>query len=360
MTTISKEKFLPPLWILTLLAVLSLSWLVMQLKELVVLLIVGYSISYVIDPVLEFLEKLKIARSRGVILIIFVMVGVVLAAIFSAVPVLLDDYERLSNNFPQYIRIVQDRFQGIIDKVRSILPPSTRNHLNSLSASSLTAQLFDGTHTAKILFALKEALLQGYSFTLTIINLFLLPFIVFYISVDFDGYHKIALSFIPNKYEKKVKELALEIHGHIASFISGQILIGIILTFFYLVGLGAIAKIELWFLLAFLSGFGNIIPYLGFVVGIVLSSIMALVTHEQISAVFWVWGVYIFVQSFEGLFITPKIMGEKVGLSPLSVILAIVAFGKIFGLIGIFLAIPIAAIVKVLSKHLHVWVVKKV
>jgi predicted PurR-regulated permease PerM len=86
---------------------------------------------------------------------------------------------------------------------------------------------------------------------------------------------------------------------------------------------------------------------------------MALVTFGDISHVFWVWGVYAIVQFLEGTFITPRILGDSVGLSPLVIILALFAGGQLFGLLGIFLAVPAAATLRVLARSSYQWVVAR-
>jgi predicted PurR-regulated permease PerM len=125
----------------------------------------------------------------------------------------------------------------------------------------------------------------------------------------------------------------------------------------YAIGLWAIG-VELWILLAIISGFGAIIPYMGFLVGIVLSLVMALVTFGDLSHVLQVVGLFLIIQFIEGWVITPKIVGEKVGLSPIIVILAILAAGHLFGLLGVFLAVPGAAVLRVLLRHAHQWVIR--
>jgi predicted PurR-regulated permease PerM len=113
--------------------------------------------------------------------------------------------------------------------------------------------------------------------------------------------------------------------------------------------------VDLWLLLAAIAGFGNMVPYVGTVSGILLSSVMALVTFGDFSHVFSVLGVFAAVQLIDGTIITPRIMGESVGLSPLVIILALFAGGQLFGLLGIFLAIPAAATLRVLVRHSYNW-----
>jgi len=92
-------------------------------------------------------------------------------------------------------------------------------------------------------------------------------------------------------------------------------------------------------------------------VGIVLTSVMTLVTFGTFSPLLSVWAYFAVVQTVESIYLTPKIQGDKVGLSPLVVILAIVAGGKLFGLLGIFLAVPAAAIIRVLGQKTHKWLI---
>jgi predicted PurR-regulated permease PerM len=149
-----------------------------------------------------------------------------------------------------------------------------------------------------------------------------------------------------------VRDIALEIDSYVSAFVRGQFMIGTILFLLYGAGLWFVG-VELWLLLALIAGFGNIVPYLGFLAGIVLSTLMALVTFGDFAHVVQVWVVFAIVQGLEGTVITPRILGEKVGLSPLAVILALVVGGQLFGLLGVFLAVPAAAALRVLGGYLH-------
>jgi predicted PurR-regulated permease PerM len=142
----------------------------------------------------------------------------------------------------------------------------------------------------------------------------------------------------------------------LSAFVKGQFIVCTILFTIYACGLGLL-RIELWFLIAFIAGYGNFIPYFGFVSGILLATLMTMVTYGDFLHLLLTWSVFGFAQLLEGSFITPKIVGDSVGLSPLVIMLALVAGGTLFGLLGICLAIPLAAIIKVLGsallKHLY-------
>jgi predicted PurR-regulated permease PerM len=124
----------------------------------------------------------------------------------------------------------------------------------------------------------------------------------------------------------------------------------------YAIGLGLVG-VDLWLLLAAIAGFGNMVPYLGTAVGLTLSCIMAVVTFGDVPHIAWVLVVFAVVQFLEGMIITPRIMGESVGLSPLVIILSLFAGGQLFGLLGIFLAIPAAATLRVLARYSYRWAV---
>lgn len=319
------------------------------------LLVVGYCMAYVIDPLLGALQKRKISRGVGVFAVFGVVLIVLLLLIVTALPTILREYGKLSSNFAVYLETAKTKALELFASVKEYLPSTT---IDSSSSSFLDyLPSVGGDVLQKTVSGLTGALLQGYSITLTLVNLLLLPFIVYYLAIDFQDLHSAILKIFPPTLRKTVSRLALEIDGYVSAFVRGQFVVCCILALLYSIGLGLVG-IELWFLLAVVSGFGNMIPYLGCLVGIILSSIMALVTFGDFTHLLMVWGVFGVVQFLEGTFITPKIVGDKVGLSPLAVILALFIGGQLFGLLGIFLAIPMAAALRVLMRHTHAVLLK--
>ena len=346
------ESIIPPRWLITLVALALGAWLVYQLKEIVVLLVVGYCIAYVIDPLLQMLEKWKISRRVGVFVIVGGAVVVVGLLCLTALPTIEREYDKLSSNLPQYIDEARAKANPILSRVRDYLPKALGNgeipHIPSVSGDAVKG----------IIATLINALLSGYNIVLILVNVALLPFIVFYVAVDFRRLHVGFLLLFPASRRSSLLRLGKEIDSYIAAFVRGQLLVGGILSSLYFVGLNIIG-VELSIVLALLSGFGNLIPYFGFLSGIILSSIMALVTFGDMSHLAQVLILYTVVQILEGTLITPKIVGDKVGLSPLVVILSIVIAGKLFGLLGIFLAIPSAAVLRVLAREAHRWLINR-
>jgi len=352
MAHLRSSTILPPPWVVTLAGVGLLGWLLVELKELVVLLVVGYSIAYLIDPLLELLERRGVSRAVGVLLV-FVAAAAGCALLFlTAVPTIVREYEKLSLNLPSYVAIARDRFGGLFDLARSWLPAPLQTGVDGDLGAGLPA--LSGETVQRLVRGISSALLGGYSITLTLLNLTLLPFIVFYLAIAFHRLHRGALDLFPVLQQRRIARVAGEIDRYVSAFVRGQLLVGTILFCLYAVGLGSVG-VELWLLLAVISGFGNMIPYIGFLVGIVLASIMALVTFGDFTHLLQVWGIYLVVQALEGTLITPRVLGDKVGLSPLIIILAIFAGGQLFGLLGVFLAVPGAAALRVLAGATHTW-----
>ena len=314
--------------------------------------------SYIISPALNYLESKKISRSVGFFIVFTLFILILVTLALTAIPTLIEEASNLITKLPEYITSAREKTNLLILELKARSPEPIAKYLNNQTFKNLVPTFNEG-YIQSILSGLFTALLKGYSVTLTVVNLALLPFIAYYLSVDFKKIHKTALILCPKRFRSSVKEICSQIDVLVSAFIRGQISVCTILFFLYATGLGFIG-VELWFLLAVISGFGNIIPYFGFLLGIVLSTVLTLATFGDMSHLYQVWIIYASVQFLEGTFITPKIVGDKVGISPLVVILSIFAFGKIFGLLGVFLAIPIAASIKVIGYYAHNWYVNRI
>jgi predicted PurR-regulated permease PerM len=264
----------------------------------------------------------------------------------------------LSANWQNYVNLALSRGQDLLANLTRHLPASLEHMAKSEDGQLPLAELFSSGAITGILSGFWAALMQGYSLTVFLFNLVLLPFMVYYIAVDFESLHHAFLAIFPGPQRKKIAKLGAQINVLVSAFVRGQLIVCCVLFVLYFGGMLAIG-LEGALMLAVISSFGNLIPYFGFILGISLSLLTALVTFGDVTHLLLVLGLFLTVQAVEGTFITPRIMGEKVGISPLVVILAIFANGKLFGLLGIFLAVPIAAIVKVLGVHLRGWVIER-
>ena len=352
------QSLLPPRWVILIGLLLGACWIFSELRELILLLVVGYYLAYLIEPLLEWFEKHGIRRSIGVILLLFSLILIVSVLAITAVPTIVKQYDALSANLPEYLETAKTKLGPYWEQLRGRFP----EHLRVSSPESLDSTIqslppINGQVLQRIFSGLGEALLRGYSLTLTLLNFILLPMIVFYLAVDFSTIHRTFLEMVPLVHRTQALQIAREIDGYVSAYARGQIIVCSILFSLYALGLG-IVGIDLWFLIAVIAGFGSMIPYVGFVVGAILGSIMALVTFGDFAHLLQVWLVFAVVQLLEGTVITPKIVGDRVGLSPLVIILAILAGGSLLGILGVFLAVPGAAVIRVLFRHFYRWLVQ--
>ncbi len=356
------KEFLPPYWIMGLLGLSAIAWFFIQIKEILVLLVLGYSIAFVIEPAISRLEQIQfrgkaIGRVSAFFLLLVIVASVLLLLVMTAMPTVTRQYEGLVNQLPAYIEQAQQKITPLYEQLNAKIPAKFRPEVLQQSPGNLL-QFINFESVKKVFAAFVATVVSGYSITLTILNLLLLPFIVFYISADFQVMHRQILLLIPRDIRLNTLKIGREIKENISAFLSAQFIVCIVMFVLYFTGFW-IVGLELSLLLAIIAGFGNLIPYFGTFCGIILSSLMALVTFGDWSHLIQVWLVFGVVQFLEGTFITPKIMGKNVGLSPLIVLLALVIAGQLMGLLGLLLAIPVTAALKILLRELHQWLVQQ-
>lgn len=341
------------MWVITTAFFIGALWLAAQLKELVALLVIGYFVAYAIDPLLRRLERRGLSRALSFFVVVGAFCSLIAVLLVTTIPALVDEFRKLTDNLQSYITIGRERLGPFLHHLQGALPEGVRESASVsdiLSGLPLALSDVSGDTVKKIVSTASSTLLAGYSHILTLINIALLPFIVYYLAVDMPVLHGCILNLVPITKRTRVARICAEIDGYVSAFVRGQFIVCTVLFVLYAVGLRIIG-VDLWLLLAAITGFGNLIPYAGFLVGIVLSSLMALVTFGDLMHVVYVWIVFAIVQAIEGMVVTPRILGGSLGLSPLVIILALFAGGQLCGLLGIFLAVPAAAAIRVLARH---------
>ncbi|MEJ7860405.1 MAG: AI-2E family transporter [Pyrinomonadaceae bacterium] len=184
------------------------------------------------------------------------------------------------------------------------------------------------------------------------LDLVLVPFFVFYILVDFQRWRDSLEDLIPPRFREPFSRLFDESGRILESYVRGQLLIGLIMAIFYAVGFWFLG-VPAWAGIAMISGLLNAVPYVGTILGIVLAGGFTLAGGGGIWDIAAVLGVFVAVQTLEGYYLTPKILGGRLNLHPMAVFLGLLIGGKLFGLLGVILAIPAIAIAKVFYKFLR-------
>ncbi|HYP15187.1 MAG TPA: AI-2E family transporter [Bryobacteraceae bacterium] len=183
-------------------------------------------------------------------------------------------------------------------------------------------------------------------------DLLLIPFFVFYILVDFTNWRGSSEELIPPRFRAPFSRLFDEVGRILQSYVLGQIMIAIIMGLLY--GLGfALLQVPAWPGIAALSGFLNVVPYVGTGLGLVLATGFTFASDQNLWRVGGVIGVFIAVQMVEGYFLTPRILGDRLALHPMAVFLGLLVGGKLFGFLGVLLAVPVIAVSMVFYKFLR-------
>jgi predicted PurR-regulated permease PerM len=304
-------------------------------------------LAYLGDPLIDRLEARKISRSWAVTTVFGALLFGLLLLLLLLIPLSAHQFKELMRRLPTYI----DWFQ------LSILP-WLRDTLG------IDPELFNLAHlrTQIIAYAqeigdLASNLLESFRASSTVVfnwlaNLVLVPVVTFYLLRDWDLLVAKVRDLLPRRIEPTVSALARESDEVIGAFLRGQFIVMGALGILYSVGL-AIIGLEFSLLIGLLAGLVSFVPYLGLVIGIVAASIAALLQFHSFLSIVPVLIVFGVGQLISDLFLTPKLVGDRIGLHPVAVLFAVLAGGHLFGFFGILLALPAAAVIAVVLRHAH-------
>ncbi|MFQ5588918.1 MAG: AI-2E family transporter [Nitrospiria bacterium] len=318
-------------------------------KSILVPFLLAALLAYAFDPLIDTLENKGLARSASICLIFTLIVVALFLILFFVLPTLQDQLTKTFKQLPAYLTQLRQEVVPAIENRFGVRFPQTfeetlepilerlKNEAPALFKPVTTFALNFFTNTFGVLTALA--------------NLVIIPFMFFYLLRDFDHIKDRLTGYIPLKYRDEAFKRFREIDVSLSGFIRGQLLVILILSVLYIVGLTWIG-IDLSFPLGLIAAAGEIVPYVGFAFGLILSLAFALLQFQDFLHPFYILLLFGGVQTIQGLTIAPWVMGKEVGLHPLVIVAAVYIGGDLFGLIGVLLAVPGAAILIVLLKAL--------
>jgi predicted PurR-regulated permease PerM len=183
-------------------------------------------------------------------------------------------------------------------------------------------------------------------------SLMLIPVVLFYLLLDWHTLIARFASNVPRRWMTKVRELAKETDSLLAQYLRGQLAVMLSLALFYSIALSLVG-LDVALPIGILTGLLSFIPYVGFGLGFVLALLAGILQFTSLQGMLLVAAVYGLGQVLESFILTPRLVGERIGLSPLIVIFALLAFGELFGFVGVLLALPASAILSVAYKHMR-------
>lgn len=329
-------------------ALLLLGWLIYQLSPILAPFLVGILLAYLGDPLVDRLERCGMSRTWGVVvvfalfslvcllllLVLVPMLGKQLMHLYQLAPLGLDWLQITALPWVQVRLGLEDEFWRF-DQIKS----------------AFSANL--GSTKDVVAVILSQATASSIALLAWLANLLLVPVVCFYLLRDWDLIMAKLRALLPRRREETVMALMRECHEVIGAFLRGQLLVMLALAIVYSGGL-MLLGVELGLLIGVLAGLASIVPYMGFVVGIGAAVIAVLFQFGlQPFPLLGVAAVFTVGQMLEGMLLTPLLVGDRIGLHPVAVIFAVLAGGQLFGFTGVLLALPVAAVIMVLLRHVH-------
>ena len=309
--------------------------------------IMGALLAYLGDPVVDRLEKFKLSRTLSVV-IVFVVVFIFLLLFFLLViPVLETQLKLLIQKLPAFLDWGLHQLQPYLKQDLDV-------DVSVLEVDRLKAMI--GSHWSQaggIIRALISTVSQSGMFVLGwMANIILTPVVAFYMLRDWDHFVAYINDLLPRNTEPTISRLAKESDDVLGAFLRGQLLVMLSLATIYTVGLWMVG-VEFALLIGLFAGLLSFVPYLGLILGVVVAGLAVMFQTQDYTDLMLVFLVFGIAQMIEAMLLTPLLVGERIGLHPVTVIFAVLAGGQLFGFFGVLLALPIAAILAVIMRHLH-------
>lgn len=315
-------------------------------------LLVSALMAYLFYPLVIWLERLGIKREIATVLTLLCVVGPLVTGLVLLAPILIADFKGFIQAFPQTLERAIAKIDPVLTAFGVSLPYDRAQMLETIQENIQNIPMEALKSTSGFL---KKSFLGVSAVLLAVLNLLLVPVFFVYVMNDFEAWEKKAIRLIPARFLPQAKRVFNRVVGILRSYVRGQMIVCLLLGMLYAGGL-TVLGISYGWLIGFATGLLSFIPYLGFGMGFLTAIIVALATHEGPLVLALVCAVYFSIQFIESFVITPRLVGESVGLSALEAILALMICGNLFGFLGILLAIPIGAIFKVLISE--IWSVR--
>ena len=338
-------------WFLLALAA-AFFWLVYRLAPIITPFVISAALAYLGDPAVDRLEKVSIgkwhiSRTLAVSIVFILMTGGLFLLFLIVFPLLQKQVEHLVQSVPGAL----EWFAG------TVLPwLQAKLGLTSLSLDTETIthalQAYWKELSSATLSVLGTVSRSGQAVLGWLINLVLIPVVTFYLLRDWDLLVDGIRKLLPRRTESTVIRLSSEINEVLAAFVRGQLIVMFALGVIYTAGLWLLG-LDLAFIIGMGAGLLSIVPYLGTMVGLVAAVLAAAFQFQDLFSMAMVLLVFAVGQTLEGMVLTPKLVGDRIGLHPVAVIFAILAGGQLFGFLGILLALPVTAALNVLVRHLR-------
>jgi predicted PurR-regulated permease PerM len=322
-------------------------WLVWLLSPILMPFVLAGVFAYLGDPLVDRLERLRLGRGLAASLVFLLMLLIVAIALVLLVPFIQRQIAHFIAALPGYAAWINlHAIPWLEDKLH--IPAS------EFDVSTVMARLRGnaGTVGGVVTTVLGYATRSGLALIGVGVAVVLVPVVTFYLLRDWDKLVAHVDQLLPREAQPTIRRLARETDSVLGAFVRGQLLVMVGLAIFYAVALKLVG-LDVGPLIGMIAGLVSFVPYLGFIIGLLASIVAALVQFHDGFHLVLVLVVFGIGNLLESYVLVPKLVGDRIGLHPVAVIFAVLAFGELFGFIGILLALPMASIAVVLLRFLR-------
>lgn len=326
----------------TLLGIAVLGFILWALGPILWPFLLGALLAYALHPGVEWLTRHKVPRTLSVWLMMLFVLFSTLAIVFAEYAVIHKEAPRIQQQLSQLLSHSHQKFSPLLER--------TGLEINSVK-TWITEQF--SSNSSAVFSTLWKSLRTSGTLAISLIGaVFMLPLVIYYMLHDWYLLKKRIQTLIPRPWVHKAEKLADEMDALLSQYLRGQLLVLLILALYYaaslsLIGLGMGIPIGIF------TGFAILIPYVGYFLGAALAVFAAVL---QFGGGWHVWGVVVIYaagQILEGSFLTPRLVGERLGLHPLAAIFSLLAFGQLFGFFGLLIALPATAMLAIALRECH-------
>jgi predicted PurR-regulated permease PerM len=308
--------------------------------------VIGAVLAYVLHPLVEKLAARRMPRVAAVLIVEVLTLLVALLLVLLLVPVLIKEMPLLKAQIPP-----------LLDRLDQSVAPwlsqfGIHVNLDVASIKAWLAKVLDANMEDWLAAALSSARIGGSVLLSLIGNAVLVPVVLFYLLLDWARLVQQAQQLIPPAMRERTLGFLDECDSMLGQYLRGQLVVMVVLAVYYSAAL-AIARFDLALPLGVFTGLAVAIPYVGFGLGMLLALLAALLQFGSLAGVLAVAAVYGIGQLLESFVLTPRLVGERIGLSPLAVIFALMAFGQLFGFVGVLIALPASAVAAVALRRMR-------
>lgn len=307
----------------------------------------AFILAYALRPICLWLEQHRLPRAVAAALAMIIGLGLVFFILSLLISLLKYEIPLIKAQLPDWIANTQAWLGPKLSEYRINFDWVT---LKASATHKITEHINDNADSL-MTSAIETVLMSGSSVVAGFVNAVLIIFVMFYLLIDWNHFFNLVKSVVPLRAQNTVHHLAMHTDGLLSQYLRGMLIVISIMAIYYSAGLSFIG-VKGAAALGVFTALMIVIPYIGITLGFTLAGLSALLQFGPGAEIIGVLILFGIGQFLEGFFLTPRLVGERIGLHPVAVLFALLLFGKLFGFFGVLLALPISAVSLVLVKYL--------